>query len=302
MISKKVAELVAIAGLLCAMPSLSQEVHLVDVSPGFRWPVSLASAEKANSMPKGQVARLLHSALARILGSPPPGAPRMTVSAFRFVPLERGRFYLVLWGGERWTQTYVLVPEKGRISLADMQTIVGGTLPPSMSIVDFQGSGSDELITAGLPVGSPAALTPSIYWYTVWRFRDGVPEDVSAEFPEFYSQFVMPQVEYPQDLLRRLQARGANDVMIPLAEIAYIRLKYQRDVMGQENAGLKQALAWAQSKNADLSSLGIFSLADMSAPAAVEELRKLARVPWRHDLINALLARPTRAGRRIHRH
>ncbi|MGH9453177.1 MAG: hypothetical protein ACRD2O_04315 [Terriglobia bacterium] len=298
---RTVALLAIAMALLSAGPALSQEVHLVNVSPTFGWPVSVSSAARANSLPKADIGRFFNVALAHVPGYwSPAGTPPMKIRAFRFVPLERGRFYLVLRGGDRWVQTYVLVPEKGSVRLADMQTVVAGSLTLAMSTPDLGGDGADELITARWAAGYQGASTPSIYWYTVWRFHDGVPEDASARFPGFYRQFVLREVDYPERLLSRIEAHDAKDTTVPLAEIDYVRLKYQRTIQGHANAGLEQPLAWAESKNTGLFDLGVFSLAEMPAPAAGKELEKLEQIPANRDLITELRARRAQMMKKIH--
>jgi hypothetical protein len=163
-----------------------------------------------------------------------------------------------------------------------------------MSAVDLNGDGVDELVTAEWPAGYQGAGTPPIYWYTVWQFRDGVPYDASAQFPEFYQGFVLGQLSHIEKLLSKLQSVDPAAVQVPLAEIEYVRLKFQRTVLSQKNAGIEQALAWAESKNGSLRIMGISSLAEMPAPAAGEKLKELASSPNFADLAKAALARRAR--------
>ncbi|MGH9451567.1 MAG: hypothetical protein ACRD11_13685 [Terriglobia bacterium] len=289
-----VAAIFALAFLL--PPTVrAQESQVVRVTAPFAWPTSEAAAVAANESAKRTVAEFFHQVITHKRAYfEPPGTPAIKVYDFRFVQLERGKFYLVLAAGTRWNQMYVLLPWQGGVRLTDMQTIVSGHLPIALATPDLRGNGIHELITAEVPTGYPSASTAPIYWYRVWQFRDGVPLDASSQFPDFYREFVLREIAYPERLLNRLQAHGLQGYKVPLAEIAYVRLKYERIVLGQPNAGLDEALAWAESRNTDLFDLGVFSLADMPTPAAGKELEKLEKVPVNRDLLRVLLDRRAR--------
>jgi hypothetical protein len=284
-----------VLSLLFAPAIPGQQSQFVKVSVPFPWPTSEVAALGANGLPKRTVSDFFNSVMTHTRGYwAPPDAPPMKVLDFRFVPLERKRFYLVLQGGTRWTQTYVLLPWGAGLRLTDMQTIVSGNLPLGMVVPDLKGNGVCELVTAEVPTGYPSASTAPIFWYRVWRFHNGVPQDASSQFPSFYREFVLREIDYPGRLLNQLEAQSPQDTRVPLAEIAYVRFKYERAVLGHPNAGLEEALAWAKSKNSSFFDLGVFSLADMPAPAAGKELEKLEQNPIDHDLVKLLLTR--RAG------
>ena len=165
-----------------------------------------------------------------------------------------------------------------------------GGIPFPMRIVDLAGDGIDELITAQWPVGYHQGIPP-IYWYTVWQFHNGMPEDVSDQFPQFYRGFVLGQLDYPERLLREVELHDPAVVRTPLAEIQYVRLKFEHLVQHHTDAGLDETLAWARSQSPEFSEMGIWLLAEMPAPAAGEELAKLAASPNYTDLAKAALAR-----------
>jgi hypothetical protein len=287
----RVAALIALS-LIASARARSQESQIVRVRTPFAWPTSPAAASAANGWSNPVVADFFHDVVTHERGYfRPPGTPQVRVYDFRFAPLERGRFYLVLVAGTRWDQIYTLGPRADGILLTDMQTVVMGNLSLAMALPDLKGNGVHELVTATLPASFPIASPPLIYWYTVWQFHNGVPKDASAKFPSFYRGFVLPQLEYPEQLLQRVKAIGAPGTQVPLAAIAYVRFKYERDVLGRPDAGLKEALAWAASKNSDLFDIGVNSLADMTAPAAGAELEKLAQIPVNRDLLGLLIAR-----------
>ena len=289
--SPKACALLVTAILLSAVQLNGQhmETHLVSGTAGFAWPQTQAAAVQANALRKEKVRSFLNSLRAQV-----PAYLPIRLGDFRFVLLERGRYYLLAFtGGERfYWYTAVVAPEGQGFRYSD--TINNSALPLAMSAVDLDGDGIDELVTSEWPAGYQGALTPPIYWYTVWQFRNGVPHDASVQFPEFYRDFVLGQSAYLEELLGKLQSVDPESTRIPLAEIEYVRLKYQRAILGKKNAGLDQALAWAESKDATLSNMGIWSLADMPAPEAGQELQKLAASPNSADVAKAAMARRSR--------
>ena len=125
------------------------------------------------------------------------------VAEFKFAPLERVRLSVV--GSDR--HPFFLVDRHyrsggGGFRYTELES--DGGIPFAMQAVDLDGDGVDELVTGIWPAGYLGATTPPIFWYTVWQFHDGVPEDASARFPDFYRSFVLGQLWYPEKLLRDL--------------------------------------------------------------------------------------------------
>jgi hypothetical protein len=206
-----------------------------------------------------------------------------------------GRFYLVaITGGERFYWNTDIVTTQGQ-GFQYSEVEANSPFPLAMQLADLDGDGIDELVTAEWPAGYQGASTPPLYWYIVWRFRDGIPYDASAQFPDFYRTFVLGQFSYVDQLLAKLEPVDPSGVETPLAEIEYIRFKFQRAILGNKNAGLQEAIGWAESKNSALHIMGIWSLAEMPSPAAGEELTKLTKSPpGGSDLPKAALARRAR--------
>ncbi len=285
--------LVLSALLLCMGAVTAQETHLIKIPAPFSWPRSEASALRANELPKDKIRSFVVALVNGFSPPTPEGAePPRQVPEFRFVPLEAGKFYLVALTGARvfWLIA-VVFPAAGGFRYTELES--DGGIPFAMQAVDLAGDGVDELVTGSWPAGYSGATTPAIYWYTVWQFHDGVPEDASARFPDFYRGFVLGQLWYPESLLRNLQAQDPEGTRIPLAEIQYVRLKFERIVLGHTNAGLDEALAWARSKG-PLETMGVLSLAEMPSPAAGQELNKLAGSRASGDLAKLALARRAR--------
>lgn len=285
--------------LLLAVPLLAsvlvaQETHTVRVPAPFTWPNSARGAIRANDLPNTKVESFLRA----IIDAYVPPASRIggtypRTNHFRFAPLERGRFYLVaLSGGRVESFVDVVAPVASGYRFTRIES--ESPLPLGMSFADPKGTGAADLITARWPAGYLGASTPPIFWYTVWRFHDGVPRDVSRDFPDLYERFLLPQVSYIAELLGKLQSTEPEAARVPLAEVEYIRLKYQRVILGKKDAGLEAAISWAKSGKVSLEVLGMSSLAEIPAQAAQEELLKLSRSPKTRDLARGFLAERAR--------
>lgn len=283
--------LLAAGVLLSALQLTGQDVdtHLVGGTANFAWPQTYTSAVQANGLPKEKVESFLNS----LRGQVPMYSP-IRVGSFRFALLEKSNYYLVaITGGERfYWNTDVISPQGQRFRYSEM--VSHGFFPLAMQLSDLDGDGVDELVTTQWPAGYQGASPPPIYWYTVWRFRGGLPYDASAQFAEFYRGFVLGHLSYIEELLGKLRSADPESVQVPLAEIEYVRLKFHRVILREKNAGLQMALDWVASKDAALQSMGIWSLAEMPSSAAGEKLKELTSSANFADSAKAALARRAR--------
>ncbi len=282
------ASIIVAALVLWPIGLRGQETHAVQHVAPFGWPKIASSAIGANKLPLERVESFINSVRAGLRGY-----AAAKILDFRFAPLEEGRFLLVAdCGGRVGSNVDVMAPTAHGYEFTEIES--DSILPLPLRIVDLDGDGVDELITSERPAGYMGASTPPIYWYTIWRFRDGIPEDVSAQFPAFYRSFVLPQYEYLGDLLRRLQSEDAEGTRVQLAEIEYIHFKFERIVLGRKNAGLEEALSWAGSHDMNMEVLGMSSLAEMPSEAAGQQLLKMSHSPPTGDLARAFLAKRAR--------
>src|SRR2546425_2941762 len=107
MTNRRARESLAGAMLLWAIQMNGQDTHLVSGTAGFRWPQTQASHTNANRLPREKVESFLNSLRAHV-----PGYTPIHVGEFRFVPLEKGRYYLVAATGDRYLwNTDIVAPE-----------------------------------------------------------------------------------------------------------------------------------------------------------------------------------------------
>lgn len=272
--------------LLCiAVPASGQISSIITPAHSLKWPETPVELAAANRMPPRAIASFLGSTVAV------PGKTGGGLYGFRFAYLEPHRVYLVVGGLTRagvWLITLQPVGG-GKYRQTLLNHFINGSV--AASLVDLRGDGVDEVISLRL-VDDRGSATAPIYWYTIYQFHDGKPENVSAQFPEYYRDVVLPPLAYLENVFywmktnvpaKSLQSnpgllgRGTPDV--ELAEIGFVRLKYQHVILGHKNAGLQRALRWAQSSNSDIAVLGVRSLAEMTAPQAWEEIHKLWNSP-----------------------
>jgi hypothetical protein len=279
-----------ILAVMLLFPALAvcQETFTVPGVAHFQWPTGSASAFLANNTATSRIVTFINSLRSRVSGYGP-----TQCTTFRFARLERAKFYLVAsCGGRIESDLDVVGPGERGFHFTEVES--NSTLPLPMSIVDLDGDGVDELVTGTWPAGYMGASTPPIYWYTVWKFLNGKIEDASSRFPVFYRTFVLEQPAYVGNLLSRLQAADPKGTLVPLAEIRYIHLRFERTILGKKDAGLDQALVWARSRQVSLQVLGMSSLAEIPSQTAEEELLKLSKAPSTHDLAAAFLTKRER--------
>jgi len=141
--NSKTCEFLA-AVLLCPAALGAQETHLVHGTALFDWPKTQASATRSNTLPKGEIESFLNSLRTQV-----PGYGPSSMAAFRFVPLEKDRFYLIAAAEGRieWN-TDVVAPEGQGYQYTEIES--HGPFPLTMQAVDLGGAGVDELVTADL--------------------------------------------------------------------------------------------------------------------------------------------------------
>ena len=167
----------------------------------------------------------------------------------------------------------IVCPERGGFVVTGLTDERMGLL--AADLIDLDGDGFAEVISSRFAAGYQGASTPPLYWYTIYSFKDGLPHDVSQEFPDFYrvevdhwadklERIIMPPVGSDSKESRNIEAR-----------IVFTRLKYQRNIHGDRKAGLQEAAGWAESSDPSLQELALMTVREINDPAAVEIVKKL---------------------------
>ncbi|MGH9451759.1 MAG: hypothetical protein ACRD11_14680 [Terriglobia bacterium] len=267
--------LAALVLCLAASAGAGQSVSVLAARRPLTWPHTSREVRAANTYSMTAIASFLDS-----LGHGPLTSHNV-VDGFRFVDLEPGRTYLIAAVRARWDWLEVVSPDGFKFRVVSLGKMPNGSI--AMSLADLAGDGNDEVIGLNWVVYRGASTDP-IYWYTIYKFRNGMPEDVSAQYPDFYRAVVLGPLGYLQDWFNwvrsavppvKVEQFSPGSPHIQLAEIGFVRLRYQHLILGNKNAGLDQAIGWAASSNVNIAVLGVRSLAEMTAPRAWVEIGKL---------------------------
>jgi hypothetical protein len=168
----------------------------------------------------------------------------------------------------------VICPEPGGFVVTGLLDERMGLL--ASDLVDLDGDGFDEVISSEFATGYQGVSTPPLYWYTIYSFKNGLPQDVSGQFREFYRV----EVEYWAHALERIvmppvgcDSKESRNIE---AQITFLRLKYQRRILGDSKAGLQEAASWAESSEVYLQQLALMTLREINDPASIAVIKKLA--------------------------
>ena len=240
-------------------------VTRLQTRPGFKWPTDAADSLLANRRTsKDAVGAFLE--FGRNAG----------VGEFRFALLGPKEVCLIArWHRRDAALQEVVCPASGG-GYWDTSLSHAAPGPLAWCVVDLKGNGNSEVVSSGIGTGAYAA--PPIYWYTVYSFRDGLPRDVSSEFPEFYRAAFLPQLSAIERMLNPPEdAQAPTPKWAPFESLVlrFMRLKYERRILGEKQAGLEEGLSWVKSPYIDVRSLGVQTLGEIPDPQSVAALREV---------------------------
>jgi hypothetical protein len=245
----------------------------VRVTPSFPWPQSQDGLASANRTPRPQLQAFLQAVWKATAGGSGP-VESLRINEVRFAQLGREEICMAVTFGSRFPWGLDIVcPERGEFVVTGLTDERMGLL--AADLIDLDGDGFAEVISSRFAAGYQGASTPPLYWYTIYSFKDGLPHDVSQEFPDFYrvevdhwadklERIIMPPVGSDSKESRNIEAR-----------IVFTRLKYQRNIHGDRKAGLQEAAGWAESSDPSLQELALMTVREINDPAAVEIVKKL---------------------------
>ena len=155
---------------------------------------------------------------------------------------------------------------------------LAGAATLKMAIRDLDRDGRDEIVlyVSLDPAGFRGALATPV-WPQVYRLHDGEYVDASSDFPEFYTDEVLPPLEQEIAKARRSLPPGSE------GETNAAVLEMQRDkilrVLGRDpTAGLAEAREWARSQDPDMIENAIVAFGDIGGH---DEEARAARQAWK---------------------
>jgi len=205
------------------------------------------------------------------------------IQSFRFVPLEKDRFYMV-----------ADVDASANGFFGDLQIvrcdraacIVGNELTVAedleTDLVDVDLDGVFEVITKE----SPGFRTRSTYGsppfvYAIKSLVRGEFVDVSAKYSDYFKSHILARMEADR---KAIESDIANVDRSPVVlsnqelkiELQYVQDDYHRRVLGERTAGLDNALKWARSDDEALREFGVKALEPVDSSVAAAELLRIA--------------------------
>jgi len=259
----------AVVWLVLSLPSLvGQETGAGNAALPFAWPSSAAAIPAANRTAPSAVATFVREALN--------GDATLLVPQFIFSTFEQGRIDLVAHVDRRGFHAIVVIRPEGKMFRHWLFTDDQAE-NLARDAADLDGDGVAELVTAPWAVGYEGAMTDPIYWYVIYKFRDGQPRNVSASFPSLYRGLMLPWLDYLERIFMGLDETDRAAYLYQLEKIQYLRLKYRRQIVGEKLAGLTEALKWADSEKPNVQLLAVRTLQEIDDASSVAELQKLVK-------------------------
>ena len=255
--------------LLGAAPLAAIHTQRLQVRASFQWPQSEQAAYAANRLPSKEIFAFLASALQWQADDLP------SLGEFRFAQLGRREVCLVAeWGLRHASMEEVVCPAATGGGYWDTSLGLESPGPLAWYVVDLDGSGIQEVI-------SSEALNLAIptYWYDIYSFANGQPQNVSSRFPEFYKAVLVPELHQLDLSLGELFPREPHPPKVQYERMAllFLQLKYRRRILGDPKAGLEEGLEWLKSPYLNVQGLGLETLADIRDPRSIAALEELGR-------------------------
>ncbi len=135
---------------------------------------------------------------------------------------------------------------KGRVAMQSYNG--GGDL--HATIKDLNGDGKDELILSKLVVENSGPL--KFYWPAVYRPENGKYVEASRDFPNYYDNQVLPELDQQISKTQAKVAAGERNYEYTLAGLTMERDKILRVLGRNPTAGLNHAYQWLNSDDPDL--------------------------------------------------
>ena len=298
-----------ISGSTCAAqqpPILDELFHRVlPAGVPFVWPTN--SDEASNDTIRGEdVLRFFQQlfpegSLVRIYA----------IESFRFVPLEKDKFYLVAvtdgTGRGFFNDLQIVWCERNNCEMTSQPSDGGNDLHDQLT--DIEGDGVFKVITRERAGPYEGGQSRPIYVYAIRSLANGEMVDVSNKYPDYFRNNILPRMEAErknmaeeiavQSKPRPIRVSDLDGSRTPnaaeeaarregelemkhwqiksAAEMQYVQDDYHRRVLGEKTGGLENALKWARSEDPDIQRFGVQALEPIDSPAAAAELLRIAR-------------------------
>lgn len=211
----------------------------------------------------------------------PPAAKPSEIWEFEWVDLAGdGRYELALTESSGPCCVFLAIYWQEAPGKFRSQSLPGaGTL--KKTIRDLDRDGKDELILYSyLDSDGYRGARATPMWPRVYRLRDGEYVEASLDFPEFYTDEVLPQLDEEIAKARRTWPPGSE------YETGAAVLEMQRDkilrVLGRDpTAGLAEAREWARSEYPDMIENAMVVFRDIGGH---EEEARAAEQAWKQAL------------------
>jgi len=264
--------LASIALLWSAKVVYAQQGEGHHAVPGFRWPGTLVEMQAADRTPVSVVEPFLNELR-------PAGVPTLQLGQFLFAPLATPQICLAATVDASGRQMYfaLAVVCPGAEAGSFRMTILPSAPPHLLGteLVDLSGDGVSEIVTRELSGEYQGSQTLPLYWYSVFRVKNSVPVDVSANYKAFYSNRLLPELDFVSHLVGSAYTGVSSMTTEARAEADFLKAKYERRIGGQPRAGFQAAVEWAKSPIPHVQMLAVETFRDMSGPDASAELKKL---------------------------
>ena len=171
-------------------------------------------------------------------------------------------------------------------------------------LVDVDGDGVFEVMTREVAGGYDGVFSRPIFVYSIKRLVGGDLVDVSAKYPEYFRDHILPMMtsdarDMKRDLLKdteseavpdtnrertvaeeaeahRMALRVKSRAVKAKAELQFVQDDYRRRILGEKAAGLDNALRWARDGDPEIRDFATGVLEKIDTPEAAAELERLA--------------------------
>jgi hypothetical protein len=205
---------------------------------------------------------------------------------FRFLPLSKDKVYLLVFQVCRSGDCGFLQAvhcEPSRCFTAAVSALVN----LNTDLIDVDGDGYPEIIAEECFDNCSGMPRLPTYLYSIYKFIDGTGfVDFSAQAAEYYRAHLLPKIEEARSTVKSQVAAASEEYRARAAQMGvpydpgpieahkaaaaqYAYDDYRRRVLGERDAGLEDAISWAQSDYAG--GLGLQALAHI--PNAIAEVK-----------------------------